>query len=158
MLESLENQPADKIITMIALYAADPRTDKLDLGVGVYKDAQGRTPVMRAVKEAEKRLLADQDTKSYVGILGDLSFVDAMADLALGDAVRAIGCRAPRPRAAPAPSASSASSSSGRTPGPPSGTPTRRGRTTRRSSATSASRRAPTATSTPRPRASTSPG
>ena len=53
--------------------------DKLDLGVGVYKDAAGRTPVMRAVKAAEARLLAEQDTKAYVGLLGDLAFVAAMA-------------------------------------------------------------------------------
>ena len=87
MFETLKPTPPDKIIALMDLYKADPRTDKVDLGVGVYKDAQGRTPVMRAVKEAERRLLAEQDSKSYVGILGDLSFVDAMADLALGDAV-----------------------------------------------------------------------
>lgn len=86
MFETLKPTPPDKIIELMEIFKADPRTDKLDLGVGVYKDADGRTPVMRAVKAAETRLLAEQDTKSYVGILGDLSFVDAMADLALGDA------------------------------------------------------------------------
>ena len=84
MLEALEKQPADKIIELMGLYAADPRTDKLDLGVGVYKDAAGRTPVMRAVKAAERRLLEAQTTKSYVGLLGDLGFVEAMAELILG--------------------------------------------------------------------------
>lgn len=87
MFETLKPTPPDKIIELMDLFKADPRTDKVDLGVGVYKDASGRTPVMRAVKEAEKRLLAEQNTKTYVGILGDLSFVDAIADLALGDAV-----------------------------------------------------------------------
>ncbi len=87
MFETLKPTPPDKIIELMDLFKADPRTDKVDLGVGVYKDASGRTPVMRAVKEAEKRLLAEQDTKAYVGILGDLAFVDAIADLALGDAV-----------------------------------------------------------------------
>ncbi len=89
MLETLKPSPPDKIIALLEAYRADPRADKLDLGVGVYKDANGRTPVMRAVKAAEARLLAEQDTKAYVGILGDLGFVQAMADLALGDAVPA---------------------------------------------------------------------
>ena len=87
MLENLKEQAPDKIIQLIALYAADEREDKLDLGVGVYKDAGGKTPVMRAVKAAEARLLESQDTKSYVGLLGDLSYVDAIRDLVLGDAV-----------------------------------------------------------------------
>ena len=84
MLETLKDQPADKIIELMGIYAADPRTDKLDLGVGVYKDAAGKTPVMRAVKAAEKRLLETQASKSYVGLLGDLAFVDAMAELIFG--------------------------------------------------------------------------
>lgn len=87
MLENLKEQAPDKIIELIGLFAADTRSDKLDLGVGVYKDANGNTPVMRAVKAAEAMLLAEQDTKKYVGLLGDLSFVDAMRDLVLGDAV-----------------------------------------------------------------------
>ena len=86
MFETLTPPPPDKILALMSLYAEDPRDDKIDLGVGVYKDAQGRTPIMRAVKAAEARLLAEQATKSYVGLLGDLSFVDGMADLLLGDA------------------------------------------------------------------------
>jgi len=84
MLEALKPQPADKIIELMGLFAADPRADKLDLGVGVYKDAEGRTPVMRAVKAAERRLLDEQATKSYVGLIGDPAFVEAMAELILG--------------------------------------------------------------------------
>ncbi len=87
MFETLKPTPPDKIIELMGLYKADPRDDKVDLGVGVYKDAAGRTPVMRAVKAAEAQLLKEQDTKSYVGILGDQQFVSLMADLALGDAV-----------------------------------------------------------------------
>ncbi len=87
MFETLKPTPPDKIIELLGLYKADPRTDKVDLGVGVYKDAHGNTPVMRAVKAAETRLLKEQDTKAYVGVLGDLAFVDALADLALGDSV-----------------------------------------------------------------------
>jgi len=89
MLENLKEQAPDKIIELIGLYAADKREGKLDLGVGVYKDAAGNTPVMRAVKAAEAKLLAEQDTKKYVGLLGDLSYVDAIRDLVLGDAVPA---------------------------------------------------------------------
>jgi aspartate aminotransferase len=98
MLEVLKPQPPDKIIELIGLFAADPRTDKLDLGVGVYKDPQGRTPVMRAVKRAEERLLKEQTTKSYVGLLGDLDFVGSMRGLILGDAVpteRVAGAQTP---------------------------------------------------------------
>ncbi len=89
MLENLKEQAPDKIIELIGLYAADTRADKLDLGVGVYKDAAGKTPVMRAVKAAEAKLLAEQDSKKYVGLLGDLSYVDAIRALVLGDAVPA---------------------------------------------------------------------
>ena len=89
MLENLKEQAPDKIIELIGLYAADTRADKLDLGVGVYKDAQGKTPIMRAVKDAEKQLLEYQDSKSYIGLLGDLSYVDAIRDLVLGDTVEA---------------------------------------------------------------------
>ena len=89
MLEALTAPAPDKIIELMGLYAADPRADKLDLGVGVYKDAEGRTPIMRAVKAAEQRLWQEQTTKSYVGLLGDLGFVEAMRDLIFGAAVPA---------------------------------------------------------------------
>ena len=98
MLKDLTPQPPDKIMELMAQFRADPREDKLDLGVGVYKDAEGRTPVMKAVKEAEARLLKAQDSKSYVGLLGDQGFVDAMRELVLGDSVdpaRIAGGQAP---------------------------------------------------------------
>ena len=87
MLESLKPQPADKILALVAAYRADPRDTKVDLGVGVYKDATGNTPVMRAVKEAERRLVANQTSKAYTGLAGDPAFADAMIDLVLGDTV-----------------------------------------------------------------------
>ena len=87
MLEKLKPQAPDKIIELLGIYAADSRTDKLDLGIGVYKDADGSTPIMRAVKEAERRLWTEQQSKAYVGLLGDLDFVDRMRELILGDAV-----------------------------------------------------------------------
>ncbi|TPN86459.1 aspartate/tyrosine/aromatic aminotransferase [Mesorhizobium sp. CU2] len=85
MFETLQPAPADKILALIGLYRADPRAGKVDLGVGVYKDIDGRTPVMRAVREAEKRLLASQDTKTYLGLAGDTGFNAAMIKLAFGD-------------------------------------------------------------------------
>ncbi|MBL4806789.1 MAG: aspartate/tyrosine/aromatic aminotransferase [Rhodobacteraceae bacterium] len=89
MLEALKPQPQDKIMALMGMYKADTRTDKLDLGVGVYKDATGLTPIMRSVKSAEARLLQNQKTKAYVGLLGDLTYNDAMRELILGDAVDA---------------------------------------------------------------------
>ena len=56
MLNALRPQPADKILQLLGQFRADPRPSKIDLGVGVYKDATGLTPVMRAVKAAEHRL------------------------------------------------------------------------------------------------------
>jgi aspartate/tyrosine/aromatic aminotransferase len=85
MFEDLQPAPADRILALIGLYRADPRTDKVDLGVGVYKDRDGKTPVMRAVREAEKRLLASQDTKTYLGLAGDTGFNAAMARLVFGE-------------------------------------------------------------------------
>ncbi|SEM75883.1 aromatic amino acid aminotransferase apoenzyme [Loktanella fryxellensis] len=85
MFDTLKPQPADKILSLMQAYRADPRDTKVDLGVGVYKDASGNTPVMRAVKEAERRLVADQTTKAYVGLAGDPAFADAMIDLLLAD-------------------------------------------------------------------------
>ena len=87
MFAALKDQPADKILQLMQLFREDPRADKIDLGVGVYKDAEGRTPVMRAVKAAERRLVEEQDTKSYVALAGDPAFSDAMISLVLGNAV-----------------------------------------------------------------------
>ncbi|MFC4667335.1 aromatic amino acid transaminase [Seohaeicola nanhaiensis] len=87
MFESLKPQPADKILMLMQTFRDDPRADKIDLGVGVYKNAEGLTPVMRAVKAAERRLVDEQTTKTYVGLLGDPAYCDAMTDLVLGDAV-----------------------------------------------------------------------
>ncbi|MCL4105136.1 UNVERIFIED_CONTAM: hypothetical protein GTU68_018843 [Idotea baltica] len=69
------------------LYKDDPRDTKIDLGVGVYKNADGHTPIMQSVKTAEQQLWEAQDTKSYVGLTGDPAFSDAMVDLVLGGIV-----------------------------------------------------------------------
>ncbi|MCH2250857.1 aromatic amino acid transaminase [Cognatishimia sp.] len=87
MLSNLKAQPADKILALMASYREDPRPGKVDLGVGVYKNAEGVTPVMRAVKEAERRLIETQESKSYVALAGDPAYADAMIGLILGDSV-----------------------------------------------------------------------
>jgi aspartate aminotransferase len=84
MLETLNAQPADKILTLMQLLKDDPRTGKIDLGVGVYKDATGLTPVMRAVKAAEKKLWEVEVTKTYTGLAGDPAFNAAMVEMILG--------------------------------------------------------------------------
>ena len=87
MFEALKAPPPDKIIQLISMFAEDPRAEKVDLGIGVYKDPEGNTPVMRAVKAAERKLWEEQTTKSYLSVLGDKTFVTGMRDLILSDAV-----------------------------------------------------------------------
>ncbi|MEX0366119.1 MAG: aromatic amino acid transaminase [Ruegeria sp.] len=87
MFENLKAQPADKILALMQAYREDPRETKIDLGVGVYKNAEGVTPVMRAVKAAEKVVWEEQQSKSYTGLIGDPAYSDAMIKLILGDAV-----------------------------------------------------------------------
>jgi aromatic-amino-acid transaminase len=85
MFETLNPQPQDKILQLIALYRDDPRDTKIDLGVGVYKDATGLTPVMRAVKAAEKKLWEVEKTKTYTGLAGEPAYNAAMIQMILGD-------------------------------------------------------------------------
>ena len=87
MFEHLKEKPADKIIALGQAFRADPRETKIDLGVGVYKNPEGVTPVMRAIKAAEKRLWEEETTKAYTALAGDPAFTGAMTDLVLGDAV-----------------------------------------------------------------------
>ncbi len=87
MFENLKEQPADKILALMQAYREDDREQKIDLGVGVYKDASGNTPIMRAIKAAEKQLWEAETTKAYTGLAGDPGFADAMVKLVLGDAV-----------------------------------------------------------------------
>ena len=87
MFEKLPPQEPDKIIALMQQFRDDPREEKIDLGVGVYKNADGITPVMRAVKAAEQRVWEEQTTKAYTGLIGDPSFMEAMTSLVLGDAV-----------------------------------------------------------------------
>jgi len=84
LFSQLERQPADALLAVIAMHRADPRPDKIDVGVGVYRDADGATPVMRAIKTAEARLLAGQDSKGYLGAEGDQRYTDLLGEIALG--------------------------------------------------------------------------
>ncbi|WP_417279629.1 aromatic amino acid transaminase [Celeribacter sp.] len=87
MLSNLKPQPADKILELMALYQNDPRDTKIDLGVGIYKNAEGETPVMRAIKAAEKQLWDVETTKKYTALSGDPAFGAAMKSLVLSDSV-----------------------------------------------------------------------
>jgi len=85
MFEKLPVKQPDAILKLMMAFRADPRTDKVDLGVGVYKDPNGGTPVMQAVKSAEAKLLKDQDTKAYVGPLGSPAFNERMIATVFGE-------------------------------------------------------------------------
>jgi aromatic-amino-acid transaminase len=87
MLTNLKEQPKDKILGLMAMYRDDPRPTKVDLGVGVYKNAEGVTPVMRAVKAAERKIVEEQTSKAYTGLAGDPAYADAMIDMLLAGAV-----------------------------------------------------------------------
>lgn len=84
MLNALEQQPADALLALIKLHNEDPRSDKIDLGVGVYRTGEGDTPVFAAIKTAEKKLLETQDSKAYLGPEGDMGFVHALMPYIFG--------------------------------------------------------------------------
>ncbi|AKM08814.1 amino acid aminotransferase [Croceicoccus naphthovorans] len=90
MLADLPAQPADALLALIKLYAADERADKIDLGVGVYRTGQGETPVFGAIKGAEKKLYETQDSKAYLGPEGDMGFVEALKPHIFGTGFAAI--------------------------------------------------------------------
>ncbi|MHB0956600.1 MAG: amino acid aminotransferase [Pirellulaceae bacterium] len=70
MFETLEMAPPDPILGLSEAFKNDPRPNKINLSVGVYQDAHGQTPILEVVKEAEKRLLAEETNKGYLGIDG----------------------------------------------------------------------------------------
>ena len=94
MFETLSKAPQDKIFALMAEIAADDRPGKIDLGIGVYKDDDGNTPIMSAVKKAEERILSTAKTKTYIGVAGNKGFTGAMVKLALADTVPAERVRA----------------------------------------------------------------
>jgi len=99
LLARLDEQPADALLALIALANADPRPNKIDVGVGVYRDAAGRTPILDAVKAAEKLLWEQQETKSYLGSQGDARFVELIKPIVFGEAAvgddRIVGMQTP---------------------------------------------------------------
>jgi aspartate aminotransferase len=85
MFEQLELITADTILGLMAAFRADPDPRKVDLGVGVYRDARGDTPILQAVRSAESALLAEETTKTYVGPAGNPGFNAALERLVFGD-------------------------------------------------------------------------
>ena len=84
MIESIKPVGMDPILGLMAAFRADDRANKIDLGVGVYQDDRGRTPVMASVKEAEAQLMTLETTKSYQGIAGDPDYNQRILQLLLG--------------------------------------------------------------------------
>jgi aspartate aminotransferase len=84
LFQQLERLVSDSILGLMAKYRADPFKHKVDLGVGVYRDLSGNTPILDCVRRAEKEVLAAQTTKSYVGAAGREEFNNAMEELVLG--------------------------------------------------------------------------
>src|SRR5579863_5154001 len=84
MFERLEPGVQDTILGLMAAFRADPDPHKVDLGIGVYRDERGDTPVLPSVRQSESALLARETTKSYVGPAGNAGFNQAMERLVLG--------------------------------------------------------------------------
>ena len=74
----------DSLIALIGMVAADPRPDKIDVGVGVFRDGDGNTPILKVIKEAEQRLHDTQVTKAYLGSAGDVRFAELLRPILLG--------------------------------------------------------------------------
>src|SRR6476620_9824415 len=75
----------DSLLALIALCDADPRPEKIDVGVGVFRDAVGNTPILKVMKEAEQRLVDTQPTKAYLGSAGDKRFTELLRPILLGE-------------------------------------------------------------------------
>jgi aromatic-amino-acid transaminase len=89
LFDRLDEQKPDALLQLISLCDADTRPDKIDVGVGVYRDAGGGTPILRAVKEAERRLWERQETKAYLGSQGDPRFTELIRPIVFGEALAA---------------------------------------------------------------------
>ena len=91
MFEALDAQPPDALLGLIKAFNSDARAEKIDLGVGVYRDRHGNTPVLKAVKAAERILLETQETKKYLGPEGDVGFVDRLQPYIFGSGEKLAG-------------------------------------------------------------------
>lgn len=85
MFENVQTAPADPILGLTELFKADPNTDKINLSVGVYQDATGKTPVLKTVKEAEKRILDQENSKGYLPMTGEPVYCAQVQELLFGD-------------------------------------------------------------------------
>jgi aromatic-amino-acid transaminase len=84
-LSDLPEVESDSLLALIALSNADPRPEKIDVGVGVFRDGSGHTPILQVIKKAERRLVETQTTKSYLGSAGDKRFVELLRPILLGE-------------------------------------------------------------------------
>ena len=84
-LADLPPVQSDSLLNLIALCNADPRPEKIDVGVGVFRDAEGRTPILKVMKEAEQILRDTQETKAYLGSAGDKRFAELLRPILLGE-------------------------------------------------------------------------
>ena len=91
MFHGLSNAPPDAILGLTEAFKKDTNPNKINLGVGVYKDEDSRTPVLHCVKEAEQRIVDEETTKSYMPIGGAPEYAQAVQSLLLGDARAAEG-------------------------------------------------------------------
>ena len=91
MLEGLDRLPTDPILGLMAAFRSDPSPRKIDLGVGVYRDERGDTPVLDAVRAAESQMLAAQLSKTYVAPAGNAGFNSTMEKLVFGDSHPLLG-------------------------------------------------------------------
>jgi aspartate/tyrosine/aromatic aminotransferase len=112
MFDRIDEPAADALHGVMAKYRADPRPHKIDLGVGVYRDESGHSPVMRAVKEAEEALAREEDSKAYQALHGDAAFVEAMTGLVFGPDHPAVRDGSPQSKARAAPDRSASPSTS----------------------------------------------
>lgn len=85
LFDALQRRPPDPLLALIGAFSLDERPEKIDVGVGVYRDETGATPVFRAVSEAERRLVRKQSTKSYLGPEGNIPFLEALVPIVFGD-------------------------------------------------------------------------
>src|SRR3982751_6563344 len=84
-LADLPPVQSDALLALIALCNADPRPDKIDVGVGVFRDGAGNTPILKVMKEAEQRLVDTQVTQTYLGSAGDKRFAELLRPILLGE-------------------------------------------------------------------------
>ena len=93
IFDSLERLQADSILGLMTAFREDPSADKVDLSVGIYRAASGKTPVLQAVKRAEEQLIAEQTTKAYVAPIGVEGFLFGMKDLVFGESDPSLNSR-----------------------------------------------------------------